>query len=74
MKFAVGLLLLGIGAALMFVASRGVETASGRGIYQSLMDGLKGESRTESGPAEQAEPERPNTGEDGMDGLVGIER
>jgi hypothetical protein len=68
-----GLLLIGVGACLLFVAGRGVDVASGTGVYRSLIEGMGGSSRTESAPAGPPDDERPNTGETGMDGLVGQE-
>jgi hypothetical protein len=73
--FPLGLLMIGIGACLLFVASRGVETASGSGIYQSLIDGMRGTgSRTESGTNVVGDTgERPTVDDDGMSGLQGLE-
>ena len=73
-----GILLIGLGACLLYVAAQGVETASASGVYDTLVSGLRG-SRTESGTnlsgeGGDASAERPNTGEDGMDGLVGLQR
>lgn len=75
MRFPLGLLLIGIGACLLFVASRGVETASGSGIYQSLIDGMRGgTSRTESGTNLAGDSgERQSIEDDGMSGLQGLE-
>ncbi len=74
-----GILLIGIGACLLYVAAQGVETASGAGIYDTLISGLRG-SRTESGTnlsgeGGEASAERPNIGSEGdLDGLIGMER
>lgn len=74
MRFPLGLLLIGIGGCLLFVASRGVETASGSGVYQSLIDGMRGgTSRTESGTNLAAGDERQAIDDDGMSGLQGLE-
>ena len=77
MSFPLGLLLCGIGACLLFVASRGVETASGRGVYQALMEGMSGrvnESGTNLADGGASE-ERPNTGDEGnLDNLIGMDR
>ena len=80
MSFPLGLLLCGIGACLLYVAAQGVDTASGKGVYQTLMDGMRG-SRNESGTnlgddgGEGGSAERPNIGSEGnLDGLIGMER
>lgn len=76
MTFPLGLLLIGIGACLLYVASRGVETASGAGIYQAIIDGMRGSgSRTESTGTNVAgdSEERRTVDDDGMSGLQGLE-
>lgn len=82
MSFPLGLLLCGIGACLLYVAAQGVDTASGAGVYQSLIEGMRG-SRTESGTnlsdddggGGGGSAERPNIGSEGnLDGLIGMER
>ena len=78
MSFPLGLLLCGIGACLLYVAAQGVDTANGIGVYQALMEGMRG-SRTESGTNlsedGDASAERPNIGSEGnLDGLIGMER
>lgn len=72
MSFPAGILLVLIGSALMWVAMRGVETASPAGVFDAMIDGWSGgTSRTESSTnTTDASEERPNTGEEGLEGMV----
>lgn len=67
MSFPAGILLVLIGCALLFVAMRGVETASPTGVFETLLDGMSGgTSRAESGTNTEGDTdERPNTGSEG---------
>lgn len=73
MSFPAGILLVLIGSALMWVAMRGVETASPSGVFEAMVDGMSGgTSRTESSTNVDgdAAEERPNTGEEGLEGML----